>query len=128
LAIIGAGIYGFWQGAPERDIGSAVHRGDRAAVRKLLTRNAGLARAKVYPQRSEPWRTGRGITNVEWRGGYLVHDTVSLGGNPAMLELLAASGADLKVRLEAGGGCDNAHRPGSRKGCADGRRRGAPGV
>ncbi|MDH4063785.1 MAG: ankyrin repeat domain-containing protein [Acidobacteriota bacterium] len=95
-------VYGFWEGVPERDLADAVHRGDRAAVQKLLAWRPGLAGAKVYPQGMEPWRTGRfrGPADVEWRGRYLIHDIVGMGGDPAMLELLAASGAELDVRLE----------------------------
>lgn len=98
--IIGLAAYGYWKGVPERDIASAVHRGDRAAVQKLLAWDPDLARAKVYPQGYEPWRTGRGIQTVKWNGRYLIHDTVSLGGDPAMLDLLASAGADVNVRLE----------------------------
>lgn len=68
LAGLALAAYGFWEGVPERDIADAVHRGDRAAVQKLLARDAGLARAKVYPQGMEPWRTGRFRSPAQWRG------------------------------------------------------------
>ncbi len=97
---ISLAIYGFWQGVPERDIADAVHRGDRAGAQKLLAWDRTLARAKVYPHGYEPWGAERGIRTVVWRGRYLIHDTVGLGGDPAMLELLASAGADLAVRLE----------------------------
>jgi hypothetical protein len=102
--VLGGGIalalYGYWEGVPERDIADAVHRGDHAAVRKLLAWDAELAQAKVYPQGYEPWRTGRFRSEVVWHGRYLIHDTVGIGGDPAMLDLLASAGADLSVRLE----------------------------
>jgi len=100
LGILGVAAYGCWQGVPERDIASAVHRGDRAAVQKLLAWDAELSRARVYPQGEEPWRTGRFRREPVWNGRYLIHDTVGLGGDPAMLDLLASAGADLSVRLE----------------------------
>ncbi len=103
IAVLGGialALHGYWEGVPERDIADAVRRGDLAAVTKLLAWDAGLARAKVYPQGNEPWRTGRTRTEAKWHGRYLVHDAVGLGGDPAMLDLLASAGADLSVRVE----------------------------
>lgn len=97
--IVGGLIWAYRHGVPERDIRIAISARDLARVQKMLTDDPALSRAKVYPQGSEPWRTGRSNT-VEWRGRYLIHDAVGSGLDTALLDALAAAGADLSVRLE----------------------------
>ena len=105
LAGIGLGVYGFFQGEPERDIVNATRAGDLARVTRLLERDPALVRTKVYPQayvrvsqrRDYETRHGRS----PWEGRFLIHDAANSGTNPLpMLELLAARGADLRVRLK----------------------------
>ncbi len=60
-------------------------------IRLLLRIRPGLASAKVMPQGS--MQRGR------WRGRYVIHDAVSTG-DVAVVETLAAHGADLGVRLD----------------------------
>lgn len=117
LAGIGFGVWGFIRGVPERDIGEALRHGDRARVKAMLDRDPWLAMAKVYPQGLEPWQPSRrvGINRVEWRGRYLLHDTVDIGGDPQMLALLAGAGADLGVRLEGRTLLHEAARHGNRE-------------
>ncbi|MEZ5289674.1 MAG: ankyrin repeat domain-containing protein [Vicinamibacterales bacterium] len=106
--LVAGGILGglallYVRGVPEQEIAAAAHRGDRDAVARLLARDPSLAMAKVYPQGYEPWRTsprGAGSRETRWDGRYLLHDVVSLGGDPDMLALLADAGADLGVRLD----------------------------
>lgn len=103
LSIVGAGLYGFIQGVPERDIVSAVRTGDLPKVKRLLERDPNLANAKVYPQaveradqrRDYETRTGKSA----WQGTLLIHEAVGLHAEPVpMLEALVAAGARLDVR------------------------------
>jgi len=98
--IVGGLVWAWRQGVPERDIRAAIHKRDLARVQKMLAGDPTLSRAKVYPQGSEPWRTGRSVSAVEWRGRYLIHDAVEFGLGTAVLDALLAAGADLSVRLE----------------------------
>ncbi|MGD9953838.1 MAG: ankyrin repeat domain-containing protein [Burkholderiales bacterium] len=104
LAIVGLGVYGFLRGVPETDIVDAVVTGDLRKAKRLLDDDPALARVKVFPQgyrqfsqrRDYETRTGESA----WKGRFLVHDAADRVTDPLpMLELLAASGADLGVRL-----------------------------
>ena len=104
LAGIGLGVYGFFQGEPDRDVVNATRAGDVAKVRQLLERDPALVRTKVYPQAYErvsqrrDYETRHGRS--PWEGRYLIHDAAASGTNPLpMLDLLAAAGADLRVRV-----------------------------
>lgn len=98
--IVGGLVLAYRHGVPERDIRNALHAGDLERLQQLLADNAELSRAKVYPQGNEPWRTGTGVKKVIWNGRYLIHDAIDFGRDRAMLDALAAAGADLSVRLE----------------------------
>jgi ankyrin repeat protein len=105
LAGIGLGAWGFFQGEPERDMVNAARAGDLAKVTRLLERDPALVRTKVYPQAFERVSQRRDYESrygrSPWEGRYLIHDAVDGGTDPRlMLELLAAAGADLRVRLK----------------------------
>jgi hypothetical protein len=104
LAIVGLAVYGYFEGVPESDIVYAARAGDLPKVRRLLERDPALVRVKVYPQgyerasqrRDYKTRTGES----PWEGKYLIHEAVDNGGENAvaLLDMLAAAGADLGVR------------------------------
>jgi len=98
--IVGGLVWAFLRGVPERDIWSAVHSRNLTRLQKMLADNPELSRAKVYPQGHEPWRTGSGVKTVHWHGRYVIHDAIDIGSDAAVLDALAAAGADLAVRLE----------------------------
>lgn len=98
--IVGGLVLAYRHGVPERDVRNALHASDLERLQQLLADNAELSRAKVYPQGHEPWRTGTGIRKVIWNGRYLIHDAIDFGRDGALLDALAAAGADLSVLLE----------------------------
>ncbi len=101
VCIIAGGIvWAYRQGVPERDIWEALHSGNLVRLQEMLKDDPALSRTKVYRQGYEPWRTGSGIRPVQWTGRYLIHDAVMFGMDAALLDALAAAGADLSVRLE----------------------------
>lgn len=98
--VVGGIVWAYRQGVPERDIWGALHSGNLVRLQKMLKDDPELSRTKVYRQGYEPWRTGSGIRPVQWTGRYLIHDAVMFGMDAALLDALAAAGADLSVRLE----------------------------
>jgi ankyrin repeat protein len=103
LGILALAAYGFWQGTPQ-DVVNAVRRGDAAALQAALARDQASVHTKVYAQAFETqssrtnYRTRTGLD--PWEGRYLVHDAVQVSSNAlAVLDVLAAGGADLGVRL-----------------------------
>lgn len=103
LATIGLGVYGYFQGVPESDIVFATRAGNVAKVKQLLKRDPALIKAKSYPQGYESaskrleYESNQGRS--PWQGRYLIHDAAAHGKDALpMLDLLAAAGADLKVR------------------------------
>lgn len=84
---------------------SAVRTGNADALKAALASDPTLVHTKVYPQAYERpsqqaeylRRHGRSA----WEGRYLIHDAVGRGVDPLpVLDVLAAAGADLKVRLK----------------------------
>lgn len=101
IGIIAGGIvWAYRNGVPERDIWAALHSGNLARLQKMLKDEPELSRTKIYKQGYEPWQTGRGIRPVQWTGRYLINDAVMFGMDTALLDALAAAGADLSVRWE----------------------------
>jgi ankyrin repeat protein len=104
LAIAGAGLYGFLEGVPDRDIVSAVRAGDLDTVKRLLARDPALANTKLYPQayeRADQRRDYRARTGEDpWQGRLLIHHVVSASreGLP-VFDALVAAGARLDARL-----------------------------
>lgn len=104
LAIVGAALYGFLEGVPDRDIVSAVRTGDLDAVKRLLARDPGLANTKLYPQayeRADQRRDYRARTGDDpWQGRLLIHDVISAPAERLpVFEALVAAGARLDARL-----------------------------
>jgi hypothetical protein len=103
LGIAAVAAYGFWQGTP-LDVVNAVRSGDVATVKAALARDPSLVHTKVYPQgyeRVDQQRDYRARTgDSPWQGRLLIHEAAAAGdGAVAMLDVLAAAGADLTVRL-----------------------------
>ena len=103
VGLVALAAYGYWQGTPE-DLVNAVNRGDVSAVTAALARNPASVHTKVYPQGLESaseqhrYRLSTGLE--PWGGRYLIHNAIFNTEKPvAMLETLAAAGADLRVRL-----------------------------
>lgn len=104
LGILAVAAYGFWQGTPQ-DVVNVVRRGDVAAVKAALNRDPANVHTKVYAQayeRLETRRRYRTRTGSDpWGGRYVIHDAVEVAANAlAILDVLAAGGADLAVRLD----------------------------
>ncbi|MGD9903471.1 MAG: ankyrin repeat domain-containing protein [Vicinamibacterales bacterium] len=104
VGILAFGAYGYWTGTP-LDLVQAVRRGDLDTVRASLARDPSLVHTKAYPQgyervsqqRDYQTRTGESA----WRGRYLIHEAAARVEDPLpMLEMLAAAGADLSVRID----------------------------
>jgi len=104
LGILAVAAYGFWQGTPQ-DVVNAVRGGNVEALRSALDRDPASVHTKVYAQAYESIksrsdyisRTGRD----PWEGRYLIHDAVQVASNALpVLDVLAAAGADLNVRLK----------------------------
>jgi hypothetical protein len=104
LAGVGLGVYGFFEGGPETDIVYATRAGNLAKVKRLLERSPALVKVKVYPQAYE--RASQRLeyetrhSRSPWEGKFLIHEAAANGGNNALplLDMLAAAGADLRVR------------------------------
>lgn len=102
LGILAVAAYGYWQGTPE-DVVYAVRRGNVEALKKWLRRDPANVHTKSYAQAFET-QTARNNERARggdpWGGRYLVHDAVEIAANgPAILDVLAAGGADFNVRL-----------------------------
>ena len=104
LGILAVAAYGFWQGTPQ-DVVNAVRSGNVEAVQSALARDPANVHTKVYAQAYESLksrsdyvsRTGRD----PWEGRYIIHDAVQMSSNALpILDVLAAGGADLNVRLK----------------------------
>jgi uncharacterized protein len=104
LGILAVAAYGFWEGTPQ-DVVNAVRSGDVEALQSALARDPANVHTKVYAQAYESLksrsdyisRTGRD----PWEGRYLIHDAVQVSSNALpILDVLAAGGADLTVRLK----------------------------
>ena len=74
LGIAGAGLYGFLEGVPDRDIAAAVRAGDLPAVQRLLARDPALANTRLYPQ---------GYERADQRRDYLAR-TFLVRGRPSV--------------------------------------------
>jgi ankyrin repeat protein len=84
---------------------NAVRTGNADALKAALARDPTLVHTKVYPQAYErPSQQAEYLSRhgrSAWEGRYLIHDAVGRGVDPLpVLEVLAAAGADLKVRLK----------------------------
>lgn len=107
--VVVLGMFGFlgwayWQGTPE-DVVEAVRRGDVAALTSALGRDPENVHTKVYPQAYASVSSRQNYTartgESAWEGRYIVHDAVEHGRNAiAVLDVLAAGGVDLTVRLK----------------------------
>ena len=101
LTTVGLAVYGYFEGVPEVDIVVATRAGNLAKVKQLLERDPALIKAKSYPQgyESASKRLASNQGGSAWQGRYLIHDAIARGTNPLpLLDLLAAAGADIKVR------------------------------
>ena len=103
LAILGVAAFGYWQGTPD-DLVEAVRAGDVERVRKALRRDPQAVHTRSYSQAHEraSERKAYEIRHGQspWQGRTLIHDAVQRIIDPLpMLDVLAASGADLAVRL-----------------------------
>lgn len=103
LSILGVAAYGYWQGTPE-DVVYAVRGGNVEALQRALRRDPANVRVKSYAQAFETQTARDNYRNRTgedpWGGRYLVHDAVEIAANaPAILDVLAAGGADFTVRL-----------------------------
>lgn len=103
LGILGFAAYGFWEGTPD-DLVGMVNRGDVAGLKRRLARDPEAVHTKVYPQAASTAsarRDYRARTGEDpWQGRYLIHQAVEFSRNLEVLDVLAAAGADLKVRRE----------------------------
>lgn len=103
LGILGIAAYGYWEGIPDDVIGM-VNTGNVEGLKRRLARDPESVHTKVYPQAvSTPSarRDYRARTGQDpWQGRYLIHQAVEFSGNLEVLDVLAAAGADLKVRRE----------------------------
>lgn len=104
LGIAGFLGYAFWRGTPD-DVVHAVRSGDVAALKSALRKDAESVHTKSYPQAygtiSARQKYQSQFGRDPWEGRYLVHDAVEVARNPtAVLDVLAAGGADLAVRLK----------------------------
>ena len=104
LGILAVAAYGFWQGTPQ-DVVGAVRRGNVEGLKAVLARDPANVHTKVYAQAYETqtarsrYRTRTG--NDPWEGRYIIHDAVEFSSNALpILDVLAAGGADLNVRLK----------------------------
>ncbi len=104
LGILAIAGYGFWRGTPQNVVG-AVRTGNVERLKAALARDPANVHTKVYAQAYETLksrsdyisRTGRD----PWAGRYLIHDAVQVASNALpILDVLAAGGADLDVRLK----------------------------
>lgn len=104
LGILALAAYGFWQGTPQ-DVVGAVRAGNVERLKAALERDPANVHTKVYAQAYESLksrsdyvsRTGRD----PWEGRYLIHDAVQVSSHALpILDVLAAGGADLNVRLK----------------------------
>ena len=104
LGILGFAAYGFWQGTPD-DLVRAVRRGDVATLASHLARHPNDVHTKVYPQGYETVSAQQAYRVREgrspWAGRYLIHEAADRIEDPIpILEVLAAAGADVNVRLD----------------------------
>ncbi len=104
LGILAVAAYGFWQGTPQ-DVVNAVRSGDVEGLQSALARDPANVHTKVYAQAFETQtaRTNHRTRTGEdpWDGRYLIHDAVEVSSNALpILDVLAAGGADLNVRLK----------------------------
>lgn len=104
LGILAVAAYGFWEGTPQ-DVVGAVRGGNVEGLKRALGRDPANVHTKVYAQAYESLRsrsdyisrTGRD----PWEGRYIIHDAVQVASNALpILDVLAAGGADLNVRLK----------------------------
>ncbi len=120
LVGVGFGIYGYFEGVPESDIVFATRAGNLAKVKELLDRDPALIKVKSYPQGYETatrrleYKSNQG--GSPWQGRYLIHDAAEFGTDRLpLLDLLAAAGADLKVRRNGRTLLHDAAHPGNIK-------------
>lgn len=100
----GAAVYGYFEGVPQSDIIYAVRSRNLLEVKRLLERDPELAHLMVYPQGYE--RASQRLdfearnSRSPWEGKYLVHEAADNGDKDAvaLLDMLAAAGAELQVR------------------------------
>jgi len=103
VGIIAVAAYGYWQGTPD-DVVFAVRNRNIAAVKTALARDPQAVHTKVYPQAYERASARQEFVSrfgrSPWEGRYVIHDAITQWIDPLpMIELLAAAGADLSVRL-----------------------------
>lgn len=104
LAILAVAAYGFWRGTPQ-DVVNAVRAGDVEGLRSALGRDPAAVHKKVYAQAYESLKSRSDYVSRTgkdpWEGRYLIHDAVQVSSNALpILDVLAAGGADLNVRLK----------------------------
>ena len=104
LAILAVAAYGFWEGTPQ-DVVNAVRAGNVERLRSAIGRDPAAVHTKVYAQAFESLRSRSDYVSRTgkdpWGGRYLVHDAVQVSSNALpILDVLAAGGADLNVRLK----------------------------
>lgn len=104
LGIAGFLGYAYFTGTPD-DVVNDVRTGRVAAVQSALRWNPERVHTKSYPQAygtiSARQKHQSQFGRDPWEGRYIVHDAVEVASNAtAMLDVLAAGGADLAVRLK----------------------------
>jgi uncharacterized protein len=104
IGILAVAAYGYWQGTPQ-DVVNAVRGGDVEGLKAALRKDPASVHTKVYAQAFETSSSRssyRARTGADpWDGRYLIHDAVQVSSNALpMLDVLAAGGADLTVRLK----------------------------
>ncbi|MES2582125.1 MAG: ankyrin repeat domain-containing protein [Pseudomonadota bacterium] len=104
LGILALAAYGFWQGTPQ-DVVGAVRAGNVERLTAALERDPANVHTKVYAQAYESLKSRSDYVSRNgrdpWEGRYLIHDAVQVTFHaPPILDVLAAGGADLKVRLK----------------------------
>lgn len=104
LGILAVAAYGFWQGTSQ-DVVGAVRGGNVEGLKRALDRDPANVHTKVYAQAYESLRSRSDYVSRTgrdpWEGRYIIHDAVQVASNALpILDVLAAGGADLNVRLK----------------------------
>jgi hypothetical protein len=86
------------------DVIGAVRKGNVASLKAALAGDPALVHTKVYPQAFERQSQRADYQNrygrSPWEGRYLIHDALRASNALSLLDVLAAGGADLSVRLK----------------------------